>query len=45
MVSSMVENVKLPTFNMYQDYYESIWDVREGKSYFLDIMGEENQVV
>lgn len=42
MVSSMVENVRLPVFTMYQDYYDSIYDLRQGKSYVLDIMGEEN---
>lgn len=36
----MGENVKLPSFVLYKDYYDEIWDLRAGKAYFLDIMGE-----
>ncbi len=43
-MSEMTENIKLPLLTLYQDYFNSIVDLRTNKTYFLDVMGEDNQV-
>jgi hypothetical protein len=41
----MLENIKLPLIPLYQNYFNTIKDLRNNKTYYLDLIGDDKQIV